>query len=61
MSVIAVIEAIAKWSSGVISRLRDFVGSAAFKAFIRKVVAWIESAVLWSGNAIAGVAGATVR
>ena len=56
-----VIEAIANWTARIFSRLRDFVTSARFNNFIRKLVIWIESAVLWSGNALAGLAGALIR
>jgi Bax protein len=61
MPVRGVIEAAANWIGEILSRLHDFVTSAGFKDFVRKVVAWIESAVLWAGNALAGLAIATSR
>ncbi|MFT5506844.1 MAG: hypothetical protein ACI8XC_004572, partial [Gammaproteobacteria bacterium] len=53
MTIKGVIEGIANWIGITLSRISAFIDSDEFDKFIRNLVAWIESAVLWFGEVIA--------
>ena len=55
------IEGIANGVRGTVSRTNVFINSDDFSKFIRHLVFWIESAVLWFGEVIAGLAVVVAR
>jgi Bax protein len=61
MTIKGVIESIANWIRGTGSRINAFINSDEFNKFIRKLLAWIESAVLWFGEVIAGLVVVVTR
>jgi Bax protein len=56
-----VIEDIANGVRGTVSRANVFINSEEFSKFIRNLVTWIESAVLWSGEVVARLAAVVAR
>jgi len=55
VTITRVAESIANWISETVSRIRAYIASDEFRKFIRRLVTWIESAVLWFGEVIAGL------
>jgi Bax protein len=56
-----VIESIANGVRGTVTRTNIFINSDEFSKFIRHLVVWIESAVLWFGEVIARLAVVVAR
>ena len=61
MTIKGVIEGIANWIGVTLSRISAFIDSDEFGKFCRNLVTRVESAVLWFGEVIAGIAVAVAR
>jgi Bax protein len=61
MTIKGIVEGIANWIGATLSRISAFIDSDEFDKFIRKLVTWIESAVLWFGEVIARLATVVAR
>ena len=61
MTIKGVIEGIANWIGVTLSRISAFIDSDEFDKLCRKLVTWVEPAVLWFGEVIAGIVVVVAR